>query len=217
MSEQEQSTDESSNACQSKCKKKTTTNPYPDEWKKVTEVKYCDPLILVRCKVRSKKWNGKEFIVGRAYLIKYKWEDNQSQVQGYCSVVVPCGMVTDLASIPRICRGAVSKVGLHVEASVVHDYLYGAQLEFGQGNRKEDRKFADELYKRLMEKAGVNRFKRWLIYRAVRTFGSSAFKKRNRYVGQCKETCCCNAPHKICCNNAAKPCPKTGEQAVTEK
>lgn len=40
-------------------------------------------------------------------------------------------------------------VGSHVEAPVAHEYLYGAQLGFSQGNRKEDRKFVDELYKRL--------------------------------------------------------------------
>ena len=217
MSGQERSTDGSSNACQSKCEKKATTNPYPDKWKKITEVKYCGPLILVRCKVRSDKWNGKKFIVGRAYRIKYKWEDNEGSVHDYCSIVVPCGMVTDLASIPRIFRSGVSKVGSHVEASVVHDYLYGAQLEFDRGNYKEDRKFVDELYKRLMEKAGMNRFKRWLIYRAVRMGASSSFNNRNRYVGQSKKTCCCNVPHKICCDNSAEPCPKTGEQAVSEK
>ena len=199
MSGQEQSKDGSSNACQSKCKKQTTTNPYPDEWKKITAVKYCEPLILVRCKVRSKKWNEKEFIVGRAYKIKYKWKDATGRVHGYCPVIVPCGMVTDLASIPRIFRSGVSKVGAHVEASVVHDYLYGAQLEFDRGNRKDDRKFADELYKQLMEKAGVNRVKRWLIYRAVRLRGKSSFKNANKYI----KKCCC-ASDEIRCDSTAE-------------
>ena len=211
MSEQEQSSDGSS-ACQSKCKKKTATSPYPDGWKEITAVKYCDPLILVRCKVRSKKWKEKKFIVGRAYKVKYKWKDAKGAIRGYCSIVVPCGLVTDLASIPRILRGVVSKVGPHVEASVVHDYLYGAHLRFARKNHKEDRKFADVLYERLMKKAGVGWFKRKAIYRAVRLFGKSAFKNKNRYVKQC----CGKVPYKICCDNTEKPCSEGDEETVSE-
>ena len=202
MSGQEQSTDGSSNTCQSKCKKKTDQNPYPDEWKEITAVKYCDPLILVRCKVRSKKWNENEFIVGRAYKVKYKWKDADGHIHGYCPIVVPCGLVTDLASIPKYFRWWVSKVGPHVEASVVHDYLYGAQQEFDRGNRKEDREFADELYKRLLEKAGVSFVKRWPIYGGVRLGGKSAFKNENRYVKKC--SC---ASDEICCDSTAEPRP----------
>ena len=213
MSGQEISADGSSNGCQSKCEKKAATSPYPNGWKKITAVKYCDPLILVRCKVCSNKWDGHKFIVGRAYEIKYKWTDSCDNEYGYCSVVVPCGMVTDLASIPKRARGVVSKVGPHVEASVVHDYLYGAQLGFGRGNREEDRKFADKLFKRLMEKAGVSHSKLRLIYWAVRWFGKSNFKNKNRYVGQ---KCCCDAPHTICCDSAMESYPETGEETVSE-
>ena len=48
----------------------------------------------------------------------------------------------------------ISSVSLSTDACIVHDYLYGAQPGFGRENRKEDRKFADELHKQLME-AGV--------------------------------------------------------------
>ena len=201
MSGQKRSTEESPNAWQSKCKKQITTNPYPDDWKEITEVKYCDPLILVRCKVRSQNWNGKEFIVGRAYKLEYKWKDATGHVHGDRPIVVPCGMVTDLASIPWPLRLFTSKVARHIEASVIHDYLYGSQLEFGRGNNKSDRKFADELYKRLMEKAGVGPVIRRGMYMGVRVGACSSFKNRNRYVGQSKETCCCNAPYKICCDS----------------
>ena len=197
MSGQQRSTGGPPNAWQSKCKKQTTS-PYPDNWKKITEVKYCDPLILVRCKVRSQNWNGKGFIVGRAYKVEYKWKDKDGKDHGYCPVVVPCGMETDLASIPQPLRFITSKVARHIEASVIHDYLYGAQLEFGRGNNKSDRKFADELYKRLMKKARVNPVIREGMYRGVRIGGHCSFKNINRYMGQSKKTCCCNAPHKIC-------------------
>lgn len=218
MSGQEKSADGSSNGCQSKCEKKATKNPYPNGWMEITAVKYCDPLILVRCKAPNILGNdeavkGKEFIVGRAYKVKYKWKDAKGVIHGYCSVVVPCGLVTDLASIPWYGRWLVSKVGRYLEACIVHDYLYGAQLGFGRGNRKEDRKFADELHKQLMEAADVSRFKRSLIYKAVRWRGESAFKKRNRYVGQ---KCCGDASHKICCDNTTEPCPKNDEETVSE-
>ncbi len=53
-------------------------------------------------------------------------------------------MLTDLASVPRVARGIVGKVGPHLEASIVHDFLFIAwQLLDGRGARKEDFRFAN--------------------------------------------------------------------------
>ena len=203
------------------CKRKGKGNPYPipKDWQKITAVKYCDPLILVRCKPRGKNWDGKKFIVGRAYEVKYKWTDNSGVNQGYHSIVVPCGLVTDLASIPRIARSVVSKVGPHVEASVVHDYLYGVQKEYGPATvNAHDRKFTEELFNRLMKQAGVSSFQRNLLYRACKWFGKWSFKDAtNHYMKRTWIKCCCNQPHKICCDGSAEPREETGKMATQEE
>ena len=183
-------------------------NPYPGggpgDWQEITNVQTATQLILVRCKGGGKYWSKQEFIVGHAYTVEYWYRDNANQNQGPCQVIVPCGMVTDLISMPGVLRKMLlmRKLGPHAEACAVHDYLYGAQKTFVRGNHKKDRLFADDLLKLMMERAGVGRFKRWVVYRGLRLLAGNIYKKAiNKFVGN---RCFCDDPLQICtyCNDS---------------
>jgi Protein of unknown function (DUF1353) len=90
-------------------------------------------------------------------------------------------MLTDLASVPRVARWLVDRVGPHLEAAIVHDFLYIAWQDVagGRGAREEDRRFADELMRVAMESAKVGATSRFVIHNAVRSFGGRAFEEPN--------------------------------------
>ena len=90
-------------------------------------------------------------------------------------LTVPKGLLTDLASVPRIARSAVGRVGRHLESAIVHDFLYGTSQ--GLLSTSENRAFADTLFNAGMKASGVPRFRRWMIYRAVRAFGDKSFRE----------------------------------------
>jgi hypothetical protein len=79
----------------------------------------------------------------------------------------------------------VSQVGPHLEASIVHDFLYVAWQDVaGRGARARDREFADKVMRAGMEAAEVGTGQTWTIYQAVRLFGGSAFTEtdQQRYI-----------------------------------
>ena len=47
--------------------------------------------------------------------------------EGADSLVIPAGFVSDLASIPGVAQSLISKLGPHIRAAIVHDYLYWTQ------------------------------------------------------------------------------------------
>jgi hypothetical protein len=147
-------------------------NPYPDvDWREITAFEYIDPLILRRnakgLVFRRDKLKDADYIVAADYKIKYRLDDEAQDR----FVTAPQGMLTDLSSSPRFARAIVGKVGPHLEASIVHDFLYIAWQDIdGRGARPEDRRFADKLLLAGMAAAKVGRIKRGLIYLAVRSF-----------------------------------------------
>ncbi len=157
-------------------------NPYPDgEWSQITDFRFDTPLILYRGIKAVKKADGNDadYILLRPYTIRYRLDGDQR------SITVPQGMLTDLASVPRAGRWLIGRVGPHLEASIVHDFLYIAWQDISEyGAREGDRAFADELFRVGMERAKVNSFKKAIIYRAVRWFGGGTYKRPdpNRYV-----------------------------------
>jgi len=56
-----------------------------------------------------------------------------------------------------------------MRGSLVHDALYQLMRE-GEIDRKH-RKYADELLRRICLEDGMNKFRAWYVYRAVRIFG----------------------------------------------
>ena len=92
-------------------------------------------------------------------------------------VRIPQGLLTDLASVPRGFRGIVGRVGPHLEAAIVHDFMYGDRVRteypiFTHWTRKQ----ADQLFLAGMKKAGVGWALRHLIYRAVRIGGGRSWR-----------------------------------------
>ena len=76
-------------------------------------------------------------------------------------IVVPTGEVTDLSSIPRIFRLLIIKNGRHRPAAIVHDYLCKLGLDFS-------RVLADKIFLEAMKLLKVPRFRRRVMYFAVR-------------------------------------------------
>jgi hypothetical protein len=75
-------------------------------------------------------------------------------------ISVPAGFRTDFASVPRVFWWLVPPVGRYGKAAVIHDYLYVVKTR----SRKE----ADKIFLEAMEVLDVPKWRRKLIYFAVR-------------------------------------------------
>nr|DAS36621.1 MAG TPA: Protein of unknown function (DUF1353) [Caudoviricetes sp.] len=87
-------------------------------------------------------------------------------------VTVPKGFKTDYASVPRIFRNIINSSGKHGRAAVVHDWLYSSKCTLDV-TREE----ADKIFLEIMKECGVGAIKRQFMYRMVRIFGASHFRK----------------------------------------
>jgi len=83
--------------------------------------------------------------------------------------IIPKGIDTDFASIPRSFRFLISRVGNHGMAAVLHDWL----CEYKIVSRKE----ADRLFLEAMGVSEVNWFKRNIMYFGVKAYSIATFKK----------------------------------------
>ena len=83
-------------------------------------------------------------------------------------ITVPKGFVTDLASIPRILWPVLPPSGEYAKAAILHDYLY----RYG----RKGRRYADAVFYEAMGVLGVARWRKWLLYAAVRSFGGAFYK-----------------------------------------
>lgn len=160
----------------------TFAYPYIEEENyEITEFEYLDPLVLVRLKDAVKNNNGKSsnYLVGEDYRVRLKVNGDEKVI------TVPMGMMTDLASVPALFRSFIGRVGPHLEAAIVHDFLYSAWQDFEDMTpTKNMRKFSDEVMRVAMLSARVAGWKVFLIYKALRIGGKKAFTDKNfpRYV-----------------------------------
>lgn len=110
---------------------------------------------------------GKEFRLIAPLIYKGKYD----------TLTVPAGFVFDFASIPRFATWLVPKLGKYNKAACVHDYLYITQPESAKpllpnaSCRKLTRKDADGIFLRIMEEEGVELWRRYIMYFAVRLGG----------------------------------------------
>jgi hypothetical protein len=153
-------------------------NPYPTgPWTTISDFVYATPLHLHREieSVQRRTGDDADYIVSRPYCVRFKLDGRN------CEITVPAGLVTDLSSVPRLAwtLTGIGRVGPHLEASIVHDFLYVAWQSLGHGPRESDRRFADELLRVGMLAAGVNLVRAWFIYQAVRLFGRRPFCGRD--------------------------------------
>lgn len=153
-------------------------NPYPHDYKGETieNFKYETPLVLRREIEAVKMRGGKddaEYVVGADYVVSFnlKGEVNKRTIK------VPRGMLTDLSSSPRAAWALVAPVGPHLEASIVHDFLYIAWQDLGRQPQSNDWLFADNVMQAGMVEAGVEKSQIVMIYAALRGFGWPVYKK----------------------------------------
>ncbi len=158
-------------------------NPYPEgEWSEITDFVYASNLHLCRAMTAVQTRTGEDanYVLAQSYKVSFKLDDVEREIE------VPKGMLTDLSSIPPGFRWAVNRVGPHLEATIVHDFLYIAWQDLADhGARDEDRKFADELMRVAMKEAKVSGVQIFLIHSAVSLAGGSAFRNADpgtRYV-----------------------------------
>ncbi len=115
-----------------------------------------------------------DYIVALPYTVSFKL-DGETR-----SLTVPKGMLTDLVSVPSLARLIIGRVGPHLEAAIVHDFLYIAWQDLKHHDaRKKDKELADKLMDAAMERARVGRIKRTLICGALWFFGWSAYSGKN--------------------------------------
>lgn len=157
-------------------------NPYPaSSWEKVEGFTYLSNLLLIRMASRDVLGIPREaqYIVGENYSVSVRLDGET------VFLTVPAGMLTDLASVPRIARSIVGRVGPHLEAAVVHDFLYRVWRDLPDVKPTKDmQRFADSVMLAGMHAAGMES-RAAIIYRSLRWFGKKAFfgeGMRPRYV-----------------------------------
>jgi hypothetical protein len=98
-------------------------SPYPDDFRpgdEISEFRYEIPLVLIREAeaVRCCEDCESSYIVGEDYTVSYVLNGRRRRL------TVPRGMCTDLASVPRALQFIVNRIGRHLEAAIVHDFLF---------------------------------------------------------------------------------------------
>lgn len=88
------------------------------------------------------------------------------------------GLITDLASTPRIVWALYPPFGLYTGAAIVHDELYTKQP---WGTSDAARKKSDLILLEAMETEGVFVVSRNIIYSQVRMWGWSAWKEHTKH------------------------------------
>lgn len=156
------------------------TSVYPNGSVKVLSFHYKSTLHLTRNieAVRARRGEDANYTLANPYESVVTVQHANDRKTTDIPISVPAGFLTDLSSVPWWGRWIVSRVGPHLEASIVHDWLYVAwQQEKKSSADLSDhmRLFADDVFRRAMKDANVGNFKTWLIYRAVRLGGKKSF------------------------------------------
>jgi len=110
--------------------------------------------------------SGRQFMLH--YDFTYLWK------RKYIDIQIPSGFETDFASIPKIFRIIIPKLGKYNKAAVIHDAIYRDYITGYKFARAE----ADLIFLDGMKDMGVAKWKRYVMYWAVRIFGGFAWRKR---------------------------------------
>ena len=155
--------------------------PYPGEFEAIYDFKYKSRLMLARLPERVIRDGDREthYIVAEPFEVAFKVDGVERDL------TVPKGLLTDLVSVPRFGRILVERVGPHLEAAIVHDFLYVAwQLLDGRDARPDDKRFADEVMFAGLKATRMPKFQQFAIRVALRApFVSwSVYKGRNKRI-----------------------------------
>ena len=118
--------------------------------------------------------SGKRFKLHYDFTYLWKIDCPERTGMSFMSVRVAAGFETDFASIPRIFRIIIPKLGRWNKAAVLHDAIYQDVVP----GRKFTRAEADQCFLDAMRDLGVAKWKRTLMYWAVRLGGWMAWRKR---------------------------------------
>lgn len=145
-------------------------NPYPpgsglgQRKPVISDFQYVDDLYLGRFAESLSMPGGREveYFTARRYTVEFR-------VDGVPRILkIPAGCLNDLASIPRFARWYIGRVGPHLEACIVHDYLFVAWLLVsGHKPTRADWRFANEVLYAGLRAAGIGWFKRRLFRLAL--------------------------------------------------
>lgn len=94
------------------------------------------------------------------------------------TVVVPTGFETDFASVPRLPLAYLLAGDTAHRSAVLHDYLYATQV---------GKKYADKIFLAAMKAEGISSWRRYLMYGAVKFFGSAAYTSHGNKSKEIKE------------------------------
>lgn len=108
---------------------------------------------------------------GKSWVILQEFKYHVGAESSNDIIAVSKGFVTDFASVPRLFWLVIPKWGKYGNAAVIHDWLYWEQSD------KRDRKSADLIFLEAMVVLKVSRWKRKVIYDAVRLFGWIAWNR----------------------------------------
>ena len=117
---------------------------------------------------------GKRFMLLHQFTYVWRYSEMEKFKALPLKIVVPIGFVTDFASIPRILRLIIPKLGRWNKAAVLHDHAYQTQ--------SMTRKQVDSLFRDAMRDLGVVRWKIFLMFWSVRLFGWLAWRKDKSYL-----------------------------------
>lgn len=111
---------------------------------------------------------------------KVSEEHNIYQLYADCEVpglfVIPEEFATDFASIPRFLWAILPPHLTAMPASVLHDFFYTTHPYGDKMNMKEERLFADKLFRQHLIEHGISKFQAGVMYNAVRMFGKYRFE-----------------------------------------
>ena len=145
----------------------------PIGWKRVTGLRFVSDLYLMRYANKPTELEREnDYILAKDYTVVALIDDDTE-----FEITAPKGLVTDLASVPRRYRRIVGRVGPHLEACIIHDWLYVEWQLSECTPSSELREFADQTMLAGMEAAGMG-WKAKLIYWAVRLGGKGIFEER---------------------------------------
>ena len=162
--------------CRSTGEPLMSQGPYFECSKEISDLYYETDLILWHPNPHSRPGISSSrdlYVVMKPFEVSFKLDGKE-----HC-ITVPKAMVTDLASVPWALRWYVGRVGKHLEAAVLHDYLYIAWQILGIKPTKDMRCFSDKMMLAAMRASGVGRKRRKIIYKAVSWFGRSSFFSEN--------------------------------------
>ena len=101
--------------------------------------------------------------------MRWEWFKVNSNTQAKrIWIEVPADYVTDLASVPRVLWSIFPPHGRYAKAAIVHDYLYSNALGTKQ--------WADSVFLEAMTVLNVPRWRRTVMYLAVRLFGRGKYQ-----------------------------------------